>query len=104
MVCTGLQVLGYALVRPAREVLFTVVSRQEKYKAKLFVDTVVQRLGDTAAAAAFEVLDVRLALGPLALAAAALVACAGWARVAAQLGRRHGALAASATGTLALPP
>ena len=50
------KLLGYALVRPAREVLFTVVSREEKYKAKLTIDAVVQRLGDTVAALMFEVL------------------------------------------------
>jgi ATP/ADP translocase len=37
-------------------VLFTVVSRDEKYSAKLVIDTVVQRLGDALAAAAFQVL------------------------------------------------
>jgi len=36
----------YALAKPAREVLFTVVSREEKYKAKNFIDTVVSRGGD----------------------------------------------------------
>jgi AAA family ATP:ADP antiporter len=41
---------GYALERPAREVLFTVVSRVEKYKAKNFIDTVVYRGGDVATA------------------------------------------------------
>jgi AAA family ATP:ADP antiporter len=36
----------YALAKPAREVLFTVVSREEKYKAKSFIDTAVSRGGD----------------------------------------------------------
>ncbi len=36
----------YALIRPAREVLFTVVSREEKYKAKNFIDTIGFRGGD----------------------------------------------------------
>ncbi|MBA5871020.1 MAG: MFS transporter [Nitrospira sp. CR2.1] len=36
----------YALSKPAREVLFTVVSRQEKYKAKNFIDTAISRAGD----------------------------------------------------------
>jgi AAA family ATP:ADP antiporter len=36
----------YALAKPAREVLFTVVSREEKYKAKNFIDTAVLRGGD----------------------------------------------------------
>jgi AAA family ATP:ADP antiporter len=38
----------YALAKPAREVLFTVVSREEKYKAKNFIDTAVSRGGDAA--------------------------------------------------------
>ncbi len=36
----------YAVSMPAREVLFTVVSREEKYKAKNFIDTAVSRGGD----------------------------------------------------------
>ena len=40
--CLCPQVLTYSLARPAREVLFTVVTREEKYKAKIFIDTVVQ--------------------------------------------------------------
>jgi AAA family ATP:ADP antiporter len=36
----------YALSKPAREVLFTVLSREEKYKAKNFIDTAVSRGGD----------------------------------------------------------
>ena len=47
--------------------LFTVVSREEKYAAKLVIDTVVQRAGDLAAAAAFEALRGRLQLGTGAL-------------------------------------
>lgn len=38
------------------QVLFTVVPREQKYRAKLVMDTVVQRLGDAIAAAAFQVL------------------------------------------------
>jgi AAA family ATP:ADP antiporter len=36
----------YALSKPAREVLFTRVSREEKYKAKNFIDTAISRGGD----------------------------------------------------------
>ncbi|WP_224363511.1 NTP/NDP exchange transporter [Hyalangium versicolor] len=36
----------YALERPSREVLFTTVTREEKYKAKSFIDTVVYRGAD----------------------------------------------------------
>jgi AAA family ATP:ADP antiporter len=36
----------YAFAKPAREILFTVVNREEKYKAKNFIDTAVSRGGD----------------------------------------------------------
>ncbi|HET9597229.1 MAG TPA: MFS transporter [Anaeromyxobacteraceae bacterium] len=36
----------YAILRPSREMLFTVVSREERYKSKNFIDTVVFRGGD----------------------------------------------------------
>lgn len=39
---------GYGITVPTREVLFTVVSRQDKYKSKSFIDTVVLRGGDAA--------------------------------------------------------
>lgn len=41
---------NFAFARPAREVLYTVVAREDKYKAKSFIDTVVYRLGDQAGA------------------------------------------------------
>ena len=37
---------NFAFARPTREVLFTVVPREDKYKAKSFIDTAVYRLGD----------------------------------------------------------
>ena len=36
----------YAIAKPAREVLFTVLTREEKYKSKNFIDTAVSRGGD----------------------------------------------------------
>jgi len=35
----------YAVMKPAREMLFSVVSREEKYKAKNFIDTTILRSG-----------------------------------------------------------
>lgn len=55
------------LARPAREALFTVVSCEEKYKAKAFVDTFVYRAGDVAGA------QTEGALGRLGLAMGGLV-------------------------------
>lgn len=40
----------YAFIRPAREMLYTVVSTEQKYKAKSFIDTVVYRGGDALSA------------------------------------------------------
>ena len=40
---------NYAITKPSREVLFTVVPRSQKYKAKNFIDTVVYRGGDAIA-------------------------------------------------------
>ena len=44
---------GYGITVPAREVLFTVVSREEKYKSKSFIDTVVLRGGDALSSQVF---------------------------------------------------
>lgn len=37
----------YGICNPAREVLFTAVNREDRYKAKSFIDTVVRRGGDS---------------------------------------------------------
>ena len=36
----------YGICNPSREVLFTAVSREDRYKAKSFIDTIVRRGGD----------------------------------------------------------
>ena len=38
----------YGISNPAREVLFTAINREDRYKAKSFIDTVVRRGGDSA--------------------------------------------------------
>jgi AAA family ATP:ADP antiporter len=38
--------LNYGLMKPALEALYTVIPREEKYKAKNFIDTFVYRAGD----------------------------------------------------------
>lgn len=52
------------------------------------IDTVVQRLGDAAAAAAYQVLDVRLARGQMGVAGAAGAVAMLWLGMALLLGRR----------------
>jgi len=60
----------YAFARPAREVLFTVVGRSEKYESKAFIDTVVYRGGDVGSGWLFSGLlkGLGLSLGAIALA------------------------------------
>ncbi len=74
--CAASQVVGYALGRPAREVLFTApATRRERTAAKLCLDTLVVRAGDGAAAALFHVLDGVLELGAHRPHKAVLYAC-----------------------------
>ena len=61
---------NFSLSKPARETLFTVVSRDEKYKAKAGIDTFVYRGGDTVGTLADDLL-ARLAV-PVALVAVPL--------------------------------
>jgi AAA family ATP:ADP antiporter len=42
------RVLHFAVDRPAKELLFTVVARDDRYKTKSLIDTAVYRLGDQA--------------------------------------------------------
>jgi AAA family ATP:ADP antiporter len=82
------RVSQYAIARPSREICFTVVPQDDRYKAKNVIDTVVYRFGDVSAAwmqsglrwAGF---GMHAALG-LALGVSAL-----WGAVAVSLGRRY---------------
>jgi len=65
------------VARPARETLFTVVSREDKYKAKSCLDTFVSRSGD-AGGAQFERALAVPALGAAGFAAAVLPAVLVW--------------------------
>lgn len=75
---------NYALSKPAREVLFTVVSRSEKYKAKVFIDTVIYRGGDAATAWALKPLESTAGL--VALTAAGVPLTMVWIGLAIVLG------------------
>jgi AAA family ATP:ADP antiporter len=78
----------YALTGPARETLFTVVSRAEKYTAKNVIDTVVYRGGDAVSGWAFAGLAA-LGLGMSGVALVTLPLAALWLATAIYLGRRH---------------
>jgi ATP:ADP antiporter, AAA family len=81
----------YAVEQPAREVLFTVVPREERYKAKLFVDTVAYRGGDAASGVAAGRLAA-FGVGASGAALAALPVAFVWLAVVAYLARKHAAL------------
>ena len=82
----------YAITRPAREMLYVVLAREEKYKAKNFIDTVVYRGGDAVSGWAYAGLRA-LGLGLGAIAFIAVPLALVWAWVAFKIGRRQEALA-----------
>ncbi|WP_054891391.1 MULTISPECIES: NTP/NDP exchange transporter [unclassified Pseudomonas] len=78
----------YALVRPGREMLFTVLPAEEKYKAKNFIDTVVYRGGDALSGWVKRGLDLLGEHPQLAMSIGAILAL-GWGGTGAWLGRRQ---------------
>ncbi len=86
---------NFALARPAREVLFTVVGREEKYKAKNFIDTVVYRGGDAVSGWVFAGLS-GLGMGLSAIAFLAVPIAAGWLMTGVSLGRKQDRLRSEA--------
>ena len=95
----------YGLAKPAREVLFTVVSREEKYKSKAFIDAAVYRGGDLVSGWLYAGLAfIGLTVGPIALVAAPAAIL--WAVVAIRVGRSGEVRAEefSRAGTGTTPP
>ena len=83
-----------AITRPARETLFTVVSREDKYKSKAFTDTFVYRGGDVLGAWTEGLLG-RLGMALVGLASVAVPLALAWGLLGLWLGRRQGMLAAA---------
>jgi AAA family ATP:ADP antiporter len=79
---------NYAISRPAREILFTAVDREVRFKAKPVIDIVIYRGGDMLNAWAFTGLTQGLGLGlaPVALVGVGIAAL--WAGTGIYLGRR----------------
>jgi AAA family ATP:ADP antiporter len=85
----------YAISRPAREMLFTAVDRETRYKAKPVIDIVIYRGGDMLNAWAFTALTqgLGLGLGSVALVGAGVAAL--WAATGVYLGRRFNTMQAA---------
>ncbi len=86
----------FAFMRPAREVLFTVLRREDKYKAKSFIDTFGYRLGDQLGNWGYYGLHTMAALSLTTISYLAVPLVAIWCLVGAWLGRRQKQLAAEA--------
>ncbi|MBL8538845.1 MAG: MFS transporter [Betaproteobacteria bacterium] len=81
----------FALSKPTRETLFNILSREEKYKSKNFIDTVVYRAGDTLSG--WVSTGLRAAGMSIAgVSYAAVLIAAAWVCVALYLGRKHAVL------------
>src|SRR5690606_5471343 len=91
--------LHYAVDRPTREVLYTVLGPEEKYKSKSFIDTFVYRGGDLLGAWA----DHLLSKAGLAVAGIAIGVAAVWGTAGLTLGWMQRRLAARQRSAAAAP-
>ena len=92
-VLAGLQIArragNYAITRPGREMLFTAVDADTRFKAKPVIDIVVYRGGDMMTAWFYTLLTTTFALGTAGIAAIAAVIAGIWAGAGVFLGRRY---------------
>ena len=89
----GLQILrragNYAITKPAREMLFTGVARETRFKTKPVIDIVVYRGGDVLAGWTYTALAQGVGLGLGAIALSAAVIALAWTLIGVFLGNRH---------------
>ncbi|MGB5331277.1 MAG: MFS transporter [Woeseiaceae bacterium] len=78
---------NYGLTRPAREMLYTHVSKEDRFKTKPVIDIVVYRGGDAVSGSLFAILTDKIGLGLAAVALVGSAIAATWAWVGTRLGR-----------------
>ena len=92
-VMIGLQVArragNYAVTRPDREILFTAVDADTRFKAKPVIDIVVYRGGDMLTAWLYTALTATFTLGTAGIAAVSALVAAVWAGAGIFLGRAY---------------
>jgi len=104
-VLIGLQVArragNYAVTKPGREMLFTLVDDETRYKAKPVVDIVVYRGGDMVTAWLHTALRDVFALSLAGVAIIAALIAWAWAMAGIYLGRKYNQAAASEVASTA---
>lgn len=88
------RVSNFAFAKPSREILFTALPREDRYKAKNFIDTVVYRSGDQIGSWGYAGLAA-LGLGMAGISLLTVPLCLLWVLLGVWLGRRQAFLAAS---------
>jgi len=83
----GRRVGNYAITRPSREMLFTVLDRETRFKAKPVIDVVLYRGGDVLTAWMFTLLADKMGLGLAGIGVVIGVIAIVWVIVAIRLGR-----------------
>jgi ATP:ADP antiporter, AAA family len=93
MVLIGLQIIrragNYAITKPGREMLFTMVSNEARYKAKPVIDIVIYRGGDMLTAWFYTLLTASFGLGLNLIALIASCLAGLWAFTGVYLGRKY---------------
>ncbi|MGX5172665.1 NTP/NDP exchange transporter [Aliikangiella sp. IMCC44653] len=93
IVVLGIQIVRragtYSVTRPAREMLFTHVTKEERFKAKPVIDIVVYRGGDAASGSLFALLTEGIGLGLIAVSLVGAGIATIWSVVATYLGRGY---------------
>jgi ATP:ADP antiporter, AAA family len=97
------QSAAYALMRPSREILFTVLRREDKYKVKSVTDTLGYRTGDQLGAWSYSGLHA-LGLSLASISFVAVPVVAGWCGLSLWLARKQRALADAQQRRGATPP
>ena len=85
------RVSNFAFAKPSREVLFTALPREDRYKAKNFIDTVIYRSGDQIGSWGYAGLGA-LGLGMAGISLLAVPLCLLWIALGVWLGRRQTSL------------
>lgn len=80
---------NYSVTRPAREMLFSQVTQEERFKAKPVIDIVIYRGGDVVSGTLFALLSETMGLGLATIALIGAGISAAWAAVAVRLGKSY---------------